>query len=165
MRYVAYGEHLHPIQLLDEIESTRFVGTSELIGWTLRFNAVGADRSGKCTLEPSAASVHVAVYEIAAPDVRVLEKLIGSAHQPMQVDLGAQGQGVTYVAPRSGRDVAPFDWYRELVLMGARYHRFPQTYLDRIENQRTQSDPDHLRRARMESLLSRAQQQLPPRRF
>ena len=156
MRYVAYGSHLHPLQLLERIESTTFVGTSELVGWTARFTVLGEDGSGKCNLEPSASSTHVAVYDIHADDVATLERLIGPHYEPMNVDMGALGQGTLYYSQRRGREYAPYEWYKNVVLLGARYHGFPPSALERVESQRAVVDPDHVRRAKMESFLVKA---------
>ncbi|MEL6543313.1 MAG: hypothetical protein AAFQ82_01735 [Myxococcota bacterium] len=164
MRYIAFGSHLHPLPLLERIESTRFVGTAELVGWTLRFNARGADGGGRCTLETSAASAHVAVYDIHRDEVAKLESMIDSAHRPMRFDLGAHGQGIAYVAERRGQESPlPYEWYRDLVLAGALYHQLPQSVISRIEAQRTIVDPDHVRRAQNKELLNRAQAMLSSR--
>ena len=50
---------------------------------------------------------------------------------------------MTYQACPSVIDdtLAPMDWYKEIVLLGARYHGLPEDYVAAID--RTPSVPDH----------------------
>ncbi|MEM6531784.1 MAG: gamma-glutamylcyclotransferase family protein [Myxococcota bacterium] len=157
MRYAAYGTTLHPMLLLDAVESTRLLGTAEIVGWTLRFNHRGDDGSGKATLEASAASVHVAVYEIAASEMSVVERLEGPRRRSMTVDLGAFGAGVTFISDDVRHGFEPFEWHRDWVAAGAHYHRFPAGYVARIFAHSAIQDRDHVRRAQEQSRLARAQ--------
>ena len=156
MRYAAYGTTLHPMVLLNAVESTRLLGVAEIIGWTLRFNHHGDDGSGKATLEPSAASVHVAVYEVSGEEISVVDGLEGSGRRPMTVDLGPFGAGVVYISDRISHRSLPYEWHRDWVVAGARYHRFPNDYIARIVAQPATQDHDHVRRSREETRIANA---------
>ncbi len=44
-------------------------------------------------------------------------------------------------------DLLPFDWYKELVLIGARAHNFPGEYIDKIDAVIARQDLDSRRSA------------------
>jgi len=50
-------------------------------------------------------------------------------------------------------DWRPFDWYRDLVLRGAEWHRLPAAHRDAIAAVPARSDPDAERRSRHDRLL------------
>ena len=47
----------------------------------------------------------------------------------------------------STHPLLPYDWYHELVMIGARTHGFPEDYLKRIESKQSLRDPDSDRSA------------------
>ena len=149
MLYAAYGSNLHPLRLADRIESARLAGTGFVAGWRLSFHKRSADGSGKCSICPGGDGVHAAVFEISTADKRVLDRIegLGAGYAEKALAVPGFGQCATYVAQPSYVDVAlrPYDWYRELVMLGARFHAFPDRYLDSILAQPTLPDPDPLR--------------------
>ena len=62
-----------------------------------------------------------------------------------------------YIAARSHfePDLLPYEWYRSLVIAGARYHGFPENYISDLERVDCINDPDLQRRFRYESLLAK----------
>ena len=52
----------------------------------------------------------------------------------------------------------PYDWYRDLVLLGCRYHEFPERYMARIAAIDSIPDPDIARREQNEGLIERIRQ-------
>lgn len=168
MRYAAYGSNLHPVRLRRRTPSARLVGTDVLEGFELAWTKRGQDGSGKCTVrEASWRRVHVAVFEIDPAEQRLLDiaEGLGAGYELETVVLPSMGACRTYLAHDDYMDDAlrPFEWYRELVLVGARLHRFPPTYLDLIEATPATRDPDTGRRRDHEALIRAARQWEPTR--
>ena len=57
------------------------------------------------------------------------------------------GECVTYVADKSSIDesLTPVDWYKEYVLLGCEFNRFPDDYVERIRNAPCSEDSDEQR--------------------
>ena len=151
MRYAAYGSNLHPLRLAERIASARLVTTAFLPDWSLRFHKRSIDESGKCSIFPGGDGIHVAIFDISAADKRILDRIegLGAGYSEVVLSIPELGDCASYVAERSHIDASliPYDWYRELVLAGARFHDFPADYVDRIRSFPGRPDPDPDRRA------------------
>jgi hypothetical protein len=152
MLYAAYGSNLHPVRLADRISSAQLVGTTCLPNWSLRFHKRSEDGSGKCTILIGDDGVHFAIFDISAEDKLTLDKIEGLGNGYSEISLSIPGIGicVSYVAEESYIDdsLRPYDWYKELVLAGARFNRFPDHYLKEIESVQALPDPSPERSAR-----------------
>jgi hypothetical protein len=152
MLYAAYGSNLHPRRLGARISSARLVGTNFMGGWSLHFHKRGDDGSAKCSILPNGDGVHLAVYEISADDKLALDRIegVGFGYTEALLTVPEVGDCTTYIAAESHIDVSldPYDWYKELVLIGARTHGFPDDYLNRISALPACQDPDLIRSAR-----------------
>ncbi len=150
MRYVAYGSNLHPRRLRERIPSARLLTTSLLPGWSLRFHKRSNDGSGKCNIVAGGDGVHVAIFEISATDKLTLDSIegLGVGYAGIVLDFPEMGGCHSYVAQPSHIDESldPYDWYKELVLLGARVHGFPEAYVDGIRSLPVRPDPDANRR-------------------
>ena len=60
---------------------------------------------------------------------------------------------LTYLATRTDATLCPYDWYKALVIAGAREHGLPPEYLAAIEIVKAKSDDDAERRAANRALL------------
>ena len=151
MRYAAYGSNLHPHRLGRRLESARLLGTSFLSGWSLYFHKRGMDRSAKCNIRPGSTGVHLAIYEISVEDKLILDEIEGLRYGYSDTILYIPefGDCLSYVAVESHieESLEPYDWYKELVVAGARLHGFPEDYLNRIERTLAKPDPDAVRSA------------------
>lgn len=151
MRYAAYGSNLHAVRLSGRIASAQLIATAFLPDRDLRFHKRSRDDSGKCNIVIGSEGVHIAVFDISVEDKTTLDRIEGVGAGYVSTDLEVPGIGVcaTYVADEKYVDDAlvPYDWYRELVLLGARAQRFPQAYLDAIASTPCREDPDTERRA------------------
>ena len=136
IRYAAYGSNLHPVRLTERLPAARFKGPAFLPGYALSFTKRSEDGSGKCTIGLGGDGVHLAVYEISARDKERLDEIegVGAGYEAIDVDVPGIGTCATYIAASShvDPDLCPYDWYRELVLLGCRYHGFPDEYVRRI---------------------------------
>jgi hypothetical protein len=150
MRYAAYGSNLHPMRLSERIASAELIATGFLPDRNLRFHKRSVDNSGKCNIVTGSEGVHVAVFEISIEDKTALDEIEGAGFGYVSTDLDVPGIGLcaTYLAAATHIDdtLVPYDWYRELVLLGARAQRFPQPYIDAIAATPSCEDPDADRR-------------------
>ena len=151
MLYAAYGSNLHPTRLIQRIASARLVGTALLPDWSLRFHKRSKDASGKCSIIKGEEGVHVAIFDISVEDKQVLDAIegVGNGYAAISLDVPGFGRCGSYTAESSHVDdsLQPYDWYKELVLAGARFHGFPNAYVQRIETVSSIADPDAGRQA------------------
>ncbi len=119
--------------------------------WSLHFHKHGKDESGKCNIVTGGDGIHVAVFDISLEDKLTLDEIEGLSTGYSKRTLSVPGFGdcASYIADESHIDdtLAPYDWYKELVLIGARVHGFPGAYLDKISTTVSCQDPDPERRA------------------
>lgn len=150
--YAAYGSNLHPQRLRERIRSATLRGTGFLRKYTLQFHKRGQDNSAKCGFSDCGEGLHVAVYEMNAADRSVLDGIegVGKGYDVDEVNVPGIGKCFTYVASRTHIDgiLRPFDWYREMVLLGCLRHAFPAHYCERIAALPVIEDPDPVRRER-----------------
>lgn len=159
--YFAYGSNLLSARLRGRVPSARFESTAALSGHVLRFNKRGADGSAKCNIVPGGESdaVHGVIWRIAAAEKAALDAVEGPAYFCWWRVLPAAGRdypAFTYVA-RPGmttEDRLPYDWYRALVVAGAREHQLPPEYRDGLHAVSDQPDPDPDRAGRNRAVLS-----------
>ena len=151
IRYAAYGSNLHPLRLRKRISSARLITTSLLSDWSLYFHKRGDDRSAKCNILAGGGGVHCAIYEISTKDKLILDKIegVGFGYSETTLTIPKVGDCFAYVAEDTHIDdsLLPYDWYHELVKIGARLHRFPADYLKHIESKQALNDPDPNRSA------------------
>jgi hypothetical protein len=164
VRYAAYGSNLHPIRLIERTPSATLLGTEALPGFTLRFEKRGRDGSAKCTIAPEGdAWVHLAISEIADREKPALDRAEGLGHgySLETIELPRFGACQTYVGQREHLDAAllPFTWYRELVLVGCEFHRFPEAYVRRVSSAPAQLDANAARHEGHMTLVRRARAQ------
>ena len=150
MRYAAFGSNLHPLRLNNRIPSAHFIATSYLPNWSLRFHKRSKDQSGKCNIIVGDDGVHFAIFEISDTDKVILDKIegVGFGYSDTLLNLPDFGSCFSYIAQESHIDdsLRPYDWYKELVLVGAQFNGFPRDYLNRIESIQALCDPDPDRR-------------------
>ncbi len=151
MRYAAYGSNLHPLRLGERISSAKLIGTSFLPDWSLHFHKLSLDKSGKCNIVSGSSGIHIAIYDISIADKNALDKIegLGSGYAEISLAVPDIGECKSYAAEDSYIDNAldPYDWYKELVLIGARAHNFPGEYIDKIDAVIARQDLDSRRSA------------------
>lgn len=152
MRYAAYGSNLHPFRLRERIASATFVETSFVPGWSLRFHKRSIDDSGKCNIVSGGTGIYVAIFDISTADKAVLDKIegLGSGYNEISLAVPELGECMSYSAEDSYVDdsLVPYEWYKELVLIGAHTHGFPASYIDRIAVVNSRKDPNPHRDAK-----------------
>jgi len=150
MLYAAYGSNLHPLRLAERTPSARLVTTRFLPKWSLHFHKRSKDGSGKCNILSGSDGIHVAIFDMNADDKKALDKIegLGAGYAELLLVVPGIGDCIAYTAQKShiDRTLVPYDWYKELVLLGARAHEFPKNYQDQISSAPVCEDPDSARR-------------------
>ena len=158
--YFAYGSNLHPLRLAERAPSSRPIGVARLLDHALRFRKRSVDGSAKCDVVPEAGSVvHGALFEIAERDVASVTAA-EAGYEPFDARVLAGSEvrvALTYRArpDHIAADLAPYRWYRDLVLLGARYHGLPADCLTALARVVVAEDPDANRAAAMDRLCQR----------
>jgi ribosomal protein S18 acetylase RimI-like enzyme len=164
MRYFAYGSNLLQARLLERTPSARRIGRGKLSTFRLCWHKRGfRDGSGKCdAFETGNATDTVwgALFELADTERASLDAAegLGRGYRDTQVPVETTRGVVTafsYVATPDALDrtLAPFGWYRDLVVAGARESGLPDRYICTLAAARTVADPDHGRAQRHRRLL------------
>lgn len=156
--YLAYGSNLHPRRLEARIGSVDPIATVELPGWALRFEKRGGDGSAKANLHACPGSRFVAqaaVFSLSPAQVSRLDVFegCGRGYETLSFTIDLQGeqcQAFTYIAPSQwiARNLQPFDWYVDLIVSGALFHGFNESYVQQIARQPACVDPDQGRARR-----------------
>lgn len=160
--YFAYGSNMleerlrHP----DRCPSARVIGAGSAAGWRLAFTKRSLDDSGKATIlrsSDAADRVHGVLFEIDLAEREPLDKAEAGyeSHETSVVDvMGVTRVASVYVAPQSAIDpaITPYDWYRALVVCGARHHDLPADAIAALEAVPVRSDPNPARKQRLLAL-------------
>lgn len=150
--YFAYGSNLHPQRLVRRVPSATVIDTCAIQGYQLVFNVDHPDGSGKCNIvkhDSNEHCVHGVIYQLLAEEKILLdacETNYSDAEIRLECKLGVIN-AFTYLAHEHVLDdsVIPYEWYRDLVLHGARHHAFPADYVDKLVSHATQPDKDNER--------------------
>ncbi len=149
MLYAAYGSNLHPLRLTKRISSAHLIGTTFVPGWSLHFHKRGSDKSGKCNIVSGGDGIHVAVFDISTADKITLDGIEGAGYSGITLNVPEFGDCHSYIADESYIDdsLAPYDWYKEFVLVGAHVNGFPVEYVKRVQSVTAYQDPESTRSA------------------
>ncbi|MCI0506566.1 MAG: gamma-glutamylcyclotransferase [Gammaproteobacteria bacterium] len=160
--YLAYGSNLHPLRLAARVPSARFFGPTAISGYKLCFHKCHQeDQSGKCNMYLTGMdsdAVYGAVYTMHAGEKPLLDKCEGPGYRCDTIRLELAGNQLdcfVYIAEHSHIDdnLAPYCWYKNIVLLGAEYHRLPEYYLDGIRQVKAAQDPDAARHSKHYELI------------
>lgn len=152
----AYGSNLLTRRIQERAPSAQVVSVATLAGHRLCWHKRGRDGSGKCdvlpTGDPSDRVIGV-IYRLTAADKRLLDLVegLGAGYAEKEVSLETPSGPVrawTYCAIDIDPALLPFDWYRALVVAGAREHGFPGAYLAGLDATPSCADPDSTRARR-----------------
>jgi len=155
IKYFAYGSNMHPLRLHKRVASSEIIECVSLPAYQLHFHKVSRDGSAKCNLlysgDPTDV-VHGVVYRMRADERALLDQAEGLGRgyelSHFSIDGAEHSHRVfCYLAdPRYIDDqLKPYDWYKQLVLSAARYHGFPQDYVQRLAQVAAQPDQDQQR--------------------
>ena len=91
---------------------------------------------------------------------RVLDGFEGYGYEDDHIKLQHKGQNYVcfkYSAQQSHivNNLKPYHWYKQLVVLGAKYLQFPDSYIHSIESVPSVQDPDEIRRNENELLIEK----------
>lgn len=164
-KYFAYGSNMHPARLEKRIGPCDIISVARLQRAELRFHKIGLDRSGKCDIvfqQNYSMEVWGVVYQISERQKSRLDQYesLGQGYQILNTEvLTQQNQSMnvfTYQAMPQYIDhsLKPFDWYHELVMLGAQFHKFPVSYLDELQQVPFLPDSDQKSVSKHQNLLN-----------
>ncbi|KZN53185.1 hypothetical protein N474_21925 [Pseudoalteromonas luteoviolacea CPMOR-2] len=153
--YFAYGSNLSTKRLFSRLPQAQHVGVAELFGHVLTFAMLSKDGSAKCDIKPEASDfgkVLGVIYQLSETELSQLDCIEGERYDRVAKQVKLQsGQQITaycYIANTFHSGEAPFSWYKQHVLYGAKEHNFPCNYINHIKNQTSTQDPDIRREKR-----------------
>ena len=159
MLYLAYGSNMLIRRLVERVQSATLVSTCKVTGFTLAWDKISKDGSGKCTIvvsENVSSNVFGGIFEIDSSDLPILDRVegCGSGYDRKQItvqDRNNNAQNVTtYVAANQFRrsSLKPYTWYHNIVMAGARQLGLPASYVEELSSIESIRDPDCERRNR-----------------
>jgi hypothetical protein len=135
--YFAYGSNLATRRLMGRVPGARALGRARLDGWRLVADKPGRDGSAKVNIvrDPDAA-VWGALWELAAPDLRRLDRYEGGYERIEVVVYGDAGprSATTYASSLRGAPRGLDRAYKQLIVDGAREQRLPPEWLAWLES-------------------------------
>jgi gamma-glutamylcyclotransferase len=155
LHYFAYGSNLHPLRLRERVPSATVIGVVEARSRTLAFCKRSEDLSGKCNLYETGSQEDVVfgvLYEMDIRDKANLDRAEskGRGYNERIVSFTLNGKSYasfTYVADSNYVDesLLPYDWYKQFVIEGARYHSMSKEYIAWLDSFTSVADPDNER--------------------
>jgi gamma-glutamylcyclotransferase len=155
--YFAYGSNLHPSWLSSRVPSAEVVTKLNVPRWKLHFHKAGTDDSAKCNIIPSNSSediIHGVIYEFNTVEQDKLDEVEFGYHA-RSMQFGHYKEVLIYIAKDENINdqLLPYSWYRDIVIAGAEYHRFPGNYIKFLRSFSTCPDPDEERDRKHRSLV------------
>jgi gamma-glutamylcyclotransferase len=161
-KYFAYGSNMLTERLRSRCASAKMVRRAVVANYVLEFCKRSADGSGKVTIVESSkdgALVHGVMFDIAVAERDELDKAEGLGQGYHRVDeltvrleSSDEVRVSTYIGNRLDRSLKPYDWYRALVIAGAKQHQQPADWLAAIERVVAVTDPDLKRDSRLKAI-------------
>lgn len=157
--YAAYGSNLHPVRLkaADRCPSADLRGTCAITGYRLTFRKRSTDGSAKCDAERTgnqSDQLQIAVFDIFESEEQALDKAEGLflGYHKDEIELTMDGQNFSAKIYLADEDAivtdTPYEWYKQMVLLGAEYHCFPDSYIEPIRKVASKNDRDECRARR-----------------
>jgi gamma-glutamylcyclotransferase len=151
----SYGSNMLSTRIQERAPSARAMGMGQLVGFELCWNKRSDDRSGKCSVTETGHPKHVVwgvVHEMSAEDKSNLDGAegLGQGYGERLVKVSTHAghlRAMIYYATSIRPRLRPYDWYRDLVVAGAREHGLPEEYVRVLASVPTMTD-DNVDRAR-----------------
>ncbi|MEK6282532.1 MAG: gamma-glutamylcyclotransferase family protein [Acidobacteriota bacterium] len=158
VKYFAYGSNMLTKRLRERVPSARFSAVTPLSKHVLRFHKLSKDklgsRSGKCNAYFTGNEedvVYGVVFDIDRNEkAKLAEVEAGYVEETLTLLSGGKTTGSAFMftvtdAALLDDSLHPYDWYKALVLAGAREHNLPAEYIREIEGVESIEDPNNKR--------------------
>ena len=164
MIYFGYGSNLLAARIEQRLGPCERLGAGSVAGYVLRFQKRGGDGSGKCdafrTGKPGD-RLWGALFRLEDRQIEALDRIEGPGYERRTVEArrgrrALEADLYTAKPEALAPGLPPFDWYRELVIAGARENGLPRGCLDAIEAVPSVADPDPERAERNRALTRRS---------
>lgn len=142
--YFAYGSNMLAERLQTRCKSARAIGHAWVNGYQLVFHKISKDGSGKATLKKTndaQSRIYGAVFSINSDEKDSLDRAEGAGYTCQEdfkvgCALTPVLEVITYFARPDATDnrLMPYDWYRDLVIAGARRNALPEDYIERLKS-------------------------------
>ena len=161
MLYFGYGSNMPRARIEERLGPCERLGAASLSGWKLAFHKRSADGSGKCdavlTNNPDD-RLWGALDRLTGDQMEKLDGIERGYHRrTVEVRFGTGlRRAELYVAmeDRIDPDLRPYDWYKALVLAGARELDLPAAYVASIQEVVSCPDPNQERASRNRAALN-----------
>ncbi len=146
--YFTYGSNMLSERMNERIPVAKLAGKACLQNWKLVWDKISKDDSAKANLKAEVGcAVWGVIYCLSEQEMKLLDKIEGG-YQRTEVVIQLHGEScsaITFVSEKRDPHLLPYDWYKELVLKGAREHSLPLAYIDEIAG--IESKPDNRKSA------------------
>lgn len=162
MRYFAFGSNMWSARLRARIGEFPAGVAGEVTGHQLRFHKRSGDGSTKCDAyhtENPGDVLHGVAYHISAAQQVLLDGFEGKGYSRIEAPVNVNGDCIVaymyianpdYVEP----GLAPYNWYKQLVMAGAEEFALPEQYVRAISKVPSVTDPNNDRHLRNMAVLS-----------
>jgi gamma-glutamylcyclotransferase len=161
IRYFAYGSNMLSQRLQARCKSASVSCIASVSGYRLALSKMSRDGSGKATIVADPTSrVCGVVFNISSEDATELDRIEWRGKGCERVELTAlthpEGSSITVTAYIAHEDfidpgLKPYDWYRDLIVMGAQEHNLPADYVATLRAIQAPPDPEPARRTAHEA--------------
>lgn len=131
-RYFAYGSNLEPARMTRRVPSARSLGIARLDDFSWHLDKRGMDGSAKANVRRAPGQrVWGVVYEIDAGEWPALD-VCEAGYERVRAAVLCTTRTIDahlYVCGEPVSDLSPFDWYKRLMLDGARHHGLPAEWI------------------------------------
>ncbi|RTL58738.1 MAG: gamma-glutamylcyclotransferase [Sphingobacteriales bacterium] len=163
MNYFAYGSNMFTYRLEKRVGKVEILGVCKLPKHSLLFNKVSADGSLKANITPNDNDdVYGILFKINPNKKEELDKAegLGKGYVINEVEVEQfqskkKEKAFTYVADKidNSNTNKPYDWYLQLITIGAEEHKLPEEYTNRIKATSAKQDENILRKGSTEQIL------------
>lgn len=137
LKYFAYGSNMLHYRLWERVPSCRVLDRVSLTGYSLNYFIRGADDSGKCNIIQTgnlSDQVHGVVFEMATSELHHLDAAEGDSYTKQELVLSGENADHKAFAYLGNSDfidesLKPFDWYKAIVIEGAKSQNLPDGYI------------------------------------
>lgn len=135
--YFAFGSNMFNTRMRHRVQSAEVIYVGRLDNHCLTFHKRGIDSTGKCSVEESEGdAVWGVLYRIKNSEIASLDKAEGSGYDKIELYVqtpeGVKRAFIYKAKEDSMIEAMPTEWYRDIVLAGAKENGLPAEYIEQI---------------------------------